>query len=707
MSSLPADYLERVYAGVLGKLIGVYLGRPIEGWTHQQIMEELGHIEYYVHEKLDKPLVVTDDDISGTFVFVRAMEEHGATKDISSEAIGKTWLNNVVERRSVFWWGGRGISTEHTAFLNLKNGIPAPRSGSIQTNGKTVAEQIGAQIFIDAWPMVVPGQPEMAAKLAEAAGSVSHDGESVYAAKLWAAMEAEAFKSNDIDHLLDTGLQLIPGDSSIAKLISDVRAWVKEDRDWLKTRQRIEDVYGYDKYCGNCHVMPNHGIMIMAILYAGNNFHEAMHIINTCGWDTDCNSGNVGCLVALMHGMPAFEGGPDWRSPLADRALISSADGGYSINNAARIALDVANLGYRCAGENPPPAPKDGAQFHFTLPGSVQGFQAAASGSVQVNLAQGVDEKGRAGLRITVSGLEATEKPVEILTETFKPPNVPKMGPIYPLMASPLVYPGQKVTAVVHGGQNLSSEVVAQLLLKYYGTNDDLVTVTGPAATLAAGATQSLEWVIPDELDSQPIYQIGLGITTTEKPASGTVWLDRLSWSGTPQTTFQRPPGKRRVTSKWHEAWVDSTDDFHKWMNSSFVVGKNQGRGILAIGTRDWVDYQLEVPKFQINIGRAGVAVRVRGLNRFNALLFEDMKKISLVRVADGATEVLASTGFDWQVDAIYSIKVVVSGSKIAATVDGTTLEAVDGQYQSGGVGLVVIDGSTSVDAFKIGPVSA
>ena len=31
MTDLPPDYAERVYAGVLGKLIGVYLGRPIEG----------------------------------------------------------------------------------------------------------------------------------------------------------------------------------------------------------------------------------------------------------------------------------------------------------------------------------------------------------------------------------------------------------------------------------------------------------------------------------------------------------------------------------------------------------------------------------------------------------------------------------------------------------------------------------------------------
>ena len=38
----PPDYLNRVYAGVLGKIIGVYLGRPFEGWEYPRIMEELG-----------------------------------------------------------------------------------------------------------------------------------------------------------------------------------------------------------------------------------------------------------------------------------------------------------------------------------------------------------------------------------------------------------------------------------------------------------------------------------------------------------------------------------------------------------------------------------------------------------------------------------------------------------------------------------------
>ena len=46
--ALDHQYLERVYAGVLGKIIGVYLGRPFEGWEYEQISNQLGDINYYV-----------------------------------------------------------------------------------------------------------------------------------------------------------------------------------------------------------------------------------------------------------------------------------------------------------------------------------------------------------------------------------------------------------------------------------------------------------------------------------------------------------------------------------------------------------------------------------------------------------------------------------------------------------------------------------
>ena len=91
--SLPADYVERVYAGVLGKLIGVYLGRPFEQWPHEVILEQLGEIDYYVHEKLGVPLIVTDDDISGTFTFLRALPDYGNSRDVTAAQIGHTWLD--------------------------------------------------------------------------------------------------------------------------------------------------------------------------------------------------------------------------------------------------------------------------------------------------------------------------------------------------------------------------------------------------------------------------------------------------------------------------------------------------------------------------------------------------------------------------------------------------------------------------------------
>ena len=48
---LNKEYEEKVYSGVLGKIIGVYLGRPFEGWWYDRIIKELGPINYYVNDK--------------------------------------------------------------------------------------------------------------------------------------------------------------------------------------------------------------------------------------------------------------------------------------------------------------------------------------------------------------------------------------------------------------------------------------------------------------------------------------------------------------------------------------------------------------------------------------------------------------------------------------------------------------------------------
>src|SRR5690554_4616500 len=322
------DYSERVYAGVLGKMIGVYLGRPVEGWTYDRIMETVGEIYYYIHDKLGHELIVTDDDLSGTFTFVRALADYGYSKDITPAQIGQTWLNYIIENRTILWWGGMGNSTEHTAFLRLKSGISAPKSGSMDLNGRVVAEQIGSQIFIDGWGMICPGDPSLAADFAKRAASVSHDGEAIYGAQVIAAMEAQAFVESDLNKLIDTAVSFIDRDSLIYRLISDVREWKERYSDWRDARQQLEAHYGYDKYGGNCHMIPNHGLIILSLLYGEDSFQKSQMIVNTAGWDTDCNAANVGCIMGIKNGLAGIDAGPDFRGPVADRLYLPTADGG-------------------------------------------------------------------------------------------------------------------------------------------------------------------------------------------------------------------------------------------------------------------------------------------------------------------------------------------------------------------------------------------
>ena len=630
-----ADYAERVYAGVLGKIIGVYLGRPFEQWTHDQIEARLGEITGYVDGP--SPLVLTDDDISGTFTFLRAIEDYGP--DVTPEQIGRTWLNYVVEERTTFWWGGVGVSTEHTAYLRLKDGLPGPKRN-------VLSEQIGAQIFIDGWAMACPGDPERAAELARRAASVSHDGEAVYAAQVVAAMEAQAFVEPGLDGLLDTGTSLIPRDCVIARVIDDVRGWYAADGDWRRTRARIEERYGYHRYRGICHVVPNHALILLGLLYGDGDFDRSLMVVNTAGWDTDCNSGNLGCLLGIRNGLAGI--GDRWRAPVADRMYLSSADGGRAITDAATEAVHVVNAGRALAGEPPWRPPR----FHFSFPGSVQGFDAEhADGALAVD-----------GVAVT---------------PTFIPPEAFAMAG-YELQACPTLYPGQTVRAEVEGAP-------ATLLVRVYDEHDELVTLHGPG----------LEWQIPDT-GGQPVAQVGV---ETDGPAR----LRSLTWEGAPEVTLGRPAGG----TSWRRAWVRGVDHWDAHWPETFRLIQDRGTGLLIQGTREWTDYEVRAAVVPETVAAAGIAARVQGMRRYYALLLR-ADRAQLVRELDG-THVLADAPLDRRDYAEpHELALRVVGDRLVATVDDAlVLEARDGALAGGAVALVSELGCLTCEAVRVRPAGS
>ncbi len=719
--ALPSDYTERVYAGVLGKIIGVYLGRPFEGWSHERIMDELGEINYYVHEKLDVPLVVTDDDISGTFTFLRALPDYGNSLELTPAQIGQTWLNYLIEKRTILWWGGMGNSTEHTAFMRLKHGIQAPESGSIATNGKVVAEQIGSQIFIDGWAMVAPGDPARAAALAGRAASVSHDGEAIYGAQVIAAMEAQAFVESDINKLIDTAVTFIPKDSVIYRLISDVRDWHAEvPYDWRRTREQIAATYGYDKYGGNCHMVPNHALIIHALLHGEDDFQKSLMIVNSCGWDTDCNSGNVGCLLGIKNGLAAIDkSGPDWRGPVADRMYLPTADGGRAISDAATETIHVVNIGRALAGETAL-VPKNGAQFHFALPGAVQGFMSEESietkGVATVENVIGHSNLGERTLAIRYHGV-ATGRSARVATPVFTPSRqiadyFSKRG--YALLASPRLHAGQTLRAALSADAQNGQPVQCNLYIRLYGAADKLEIRRSPALTLAAGDEHEFSWTL-EATGGAPIAEVGVEVRSATR-ADGTVYLDYLTWEGSPTVTLCRPDydsgfsrfGSGENSTMWRMAWVNGVDQYDWWWPEAYRIVQNEGRGLLMQGSREWTDYQVSAAVTPHLATAAGIAARVQGMKRYYALLLCADQKLRLVKALDGDST-LAEIDFPWQMGGTYELSLAVEGNTIRAGVDGKErLVAEDKEWllTGGGVALVIEEGRMACEAVTVEPLS-
>lgn len=115
--------------------------------------------------------------------------------------------------------------------------------------------------------------------------------------------------------------------------------------------------------------------------------------------------------------------------------------------------------------------------------------------------------------------------PVEVLTDTHHPADLPTTGQTYPLAASPLVYPGQTVRAT--GGAAVPT-IRCCLIVKSYDCNGHIAKICGPSLLrLRVGRKNNLKWTIPETESFQPIHTIGIELYCS-RTTTDTVWLDHL-----------------------------------------------------------------------------------------------------------------------------------------------------------------------------------
>ncbi len=338
------EYLKKTYAAWLGKVIGVRLGSPVENWSSEKIAAEYGNKEGYL---VDYDVYASDDDTNGPLFFVRALLEKD---EISAEDVGNAFLNYICEYSGFFWWGDPGVSTEHTAYENLKNGIKAPLSGSEKTNGRAIAEQIGGQIFSDCWGYVAGGDPALAARLARMASSVTHDRCGIEGGIFVAVCIALAYERKDVREVIEQALGYLNEDLEYYQIVRKIMNYHDQNPDdWKKCLKYIQENYGYDKYPGVCHIIPNCALMIMAMCYGDNDFTKTLTMLNQSGWDTDCNCGNVGSIMGALVGLEGID--ESWIRPINDIVNASSCVGCLNIQTISDSAKLFTDLAFRLQGE--------------------------------------------------------------------------------------------------------------------------------------------------------------------------------------------------------------------------------------------------------------------------------------------------------------------------------------------------------------------
>jgi hypothetical protein len=411
-----------------------------------------------------------------------------------------------------------------------------------------------------------------------------------------------------------------------------------------------------------------------------------MTIVNTSGWDTGCNSGNLGCLLGIRSGLAAFDDGYDWRGPVADRMYLSTADGGRAITDALTETYRIVQAAHEMRGQSYS-APKRGVKFHFSLPGSVQGFAVDQTG-----MPASIDNALGGALRIVPEG----EGTVRVMTPTFIPEEALTM-PGYEFVASPSIYKGQTIVASLRneGVQTIH----ARLACRQYGSGDRSELIQSPSVLVEPSRMESLSWLVPDN-GGLPIHAVGIEID-----GSGPAALEWLTWGGAPNVTFRRPVDPSATL--WRRAWVDAVDHFAVQFPESIRLSQNDGRGLVSQGTRDWNDYYVVSVITPYLAKQVGVAIRVQGLTRYYALVLDDEQVVRIVKMDDGET-VLAECPFAWELYRPYRFSLTANGTTLTGAIDDAiTLSTSDpgSRLTSGGAGFVIEVGSMGADFLAISPI--
>ena len=343
------DLGDRVLGAWLGRCAGCLLGKPVEGWTADEIRRYLeladawpldGYVPAVDPYPADAPPMkpswpeatrgsidgmARDDDLDYTVVGLLLLERTGGEPTASD--VAAEWLARLP--------AGQTYTAERAAYRNLLLGLQPPRSAS---HRNPYREWIGALIRVDAYAYASPGDPMRAAELAARDASVSHIGNGVAAAMWAAAVISLALVGVPPSESVPAAAELVPNGSRLHVALRHVIDLHDAGGEWDESLRRVmtaNEQYGW------VHAIPNAAIITGSLLWGGGDYQRSITLAVAAGCDTDSNGATVGSAAGALVGARGLP--PPWIEPLHDTLRTSVAGlGSARISELAERTVRIA-----------------------------------------------------------------------------------------------------------------------------------------------------------------------------------------------------------------------------------------------------------------------------------------------------------------------------------------------------------------------------
>jgi hypothetical protein len=279
---------DKLRGGLLGQLLGNLNGLPHE----MKYIDQPGAVQSYTPALPDGAR--TDDDTDIEWVYIVAMQKD-RTLLLPPGKIVQLWKSHINQS---IW-----CANEYARSL-MDLGIEPPLTGTIALNPWSDFN-ISGQFLCETFALIAPAMPQTAAKTALHYIHVGIEGEPAQVTQLFASMIAQAYVTDDMQALLDSGLQAVDPHSIIRTIVTDVRDWhSRQPDDWKAVRQKVKDKYS--RFNGamrdrNGYEL-NTASTVAALLFGKGDFVETLRTAMNFGWDADNNAATSATIVGVIKG---------------------------------------------------------------------------------------------------------------------------------------------------------------------------------------------------------------------------------------------------------------------------------------------------------------------------------------------------------------------------------------------------------------------